>query len=155
VTAAALLIAAAVTAAVVRGGPPEVAVPRTDAASAALCRTLHAALPRAVDGAKARTPRPKSALTAAWGDPAITLRCGVPRPKVLTPGSPGYDPTAESFEINGVTWLPEQLAHGYRFTTLRRKVLVEVTVPHHYNPEVNPLTDLAKAVKRTDPGTPS
>jgi hypothetical protein len=155
VTAVVLLFAAAVTAAVVRGGPAKVAVPRTGAAGAALCRELHAALPREVGGAKPRTTEPKSALTAAWGDPAITLRCGVPRPKALTPGSPGYDPTAESFVINGVTWFPEQLAHGYRFTTLQRKVLVEVTVPHHYNPEVDPLTDLAAAVKRTDPATRS
>jgi hypothetical protein len=28
-------------------------------------------------------------------------------------------------------------------------------VPHHYNPEVDPLTDLAAAVKRTDPATRS
>lgn len=83
-------------------------------------------------------------MVTAWGDPSIVLRCGVQRPA-------SYDPTAELVTINGVNWFPEQLAHGYRFTTWGRAANVEVTVPDKYSPEVNPLVELASAVKQTNP----
>jgi hypothetical protein len=53
--------------------------------------------------------------------------------------------------VNGVSWLIQKLDDGYRFTTTGRKTFVEVTVPAKYAPEVNPLTDLAAAVKRSVP----
>lgn len=144
-SAAAVWISASGTAA---GG---VAVPSPSASAARMCGALHDALPGKVDGLSKRSVSPASDLTAGWGDPTVVLRCGVPRPEMLTPGNPVYNPTAEAVEVNGVSWLIEQAGDGYRFTTTGRKAFVEVTVPARYKPEVNPLTDLGHAVKTTIP----
>ncbi len=82
-------------------------------------------LPDAVQEGERRPTSPESDLTAAWGDPVIVLRCGVSSPAA-------YDPTAQLVEVNGVEWFPEELEHGYRFTTFGRSAFVEVTVPDRY-----------------------
>jgi hypothetical protein len=84
----------------------------------------------------------------------VALRCGVPLPDVLTPGNAKYDPTSATAVVNGVSWLVQQLTDGYRFTTTDREANIEVTVPGKYAPEVDPLTDLASAVKKTVPEKP-
>ncbi|WP_405722654.1 DUF3515 domain-containing protein [Streptomyces sp. NBC_01537] len=133
-------------------GDGRVAVPAASAKASAICGRLHASLPAKVDGLSRRALEPASRLTAGWGDPTVVLRCGVPRPEVLTPGSKTYNPTSDAADVNGVSWLVQQLeGGGYRFTTTGRTAFVEVTVPTEYAPEVNPLTDLAAAVKRTVP----
>jgi hypothetical protein len=153
VSAAACLSAAAVYALASGGGdgPAKVAVPSPSAKAAALCRSLHKALPGTVEGLSRRTVEPESGFTAGWGDPTVALRCGVPLPAILTPNNPGYDPTADTADVDGVSWLVQQLTDGYRFTTTGRQANVELTVPGKYAPEINPLTDLAAAVKKTIP----
>jgi hypothetical protein len=101
-----------------------------------------ARLPATVAGQESRDTDPASDLTAAWGDPAITVRCGVPDPAALTP-------EAQLFTINGVSWFPQQLSAGYVFTTYQRKTNVEVTVPDDYAPESGPVTELSDLVKNT------
>jgi hypothetical protein len=148
--AAALLAAAGCAA----GGTVSVSPPAPPAAVPELCQALHAALPQAVDGLRQRTTAPASPYTAAWGDPAVVLRCGTPSPDVLTPGNAHYNPTTDAAEINGVDWLVEQQPQGaYRFTTTDREAWVEVFVPSKYAPQVNPLTDLAPAINKTLPTT--
>ena len=105
-----------------------------------------ASLPDLLDGAESRDTDPPSDLTAAWGDPAITVRCGVPDPQALTP-------SAQLFTIDGVDWFPEQLDAGYVFTTYQRETNVEVSVPDAYNPESDPVTELSGSVKDTIPRT--
>ncbi|HEX5566762.1 MAG TPA: DUF3515 domain-containing protein [Streptomyces sp.] len=135
-------------------GRPRPPVPSPTGSAAAACRALYDALPERVDGQQRIVFTPKTRYAAAWGDPAIELGCGVPRPEVLTPGSEHYNPTADSVEVNGVSWLLEQRDGGYRFTTTGRTVFVQVTVPDTYAPEVNALTDLADAVRETIPEQP-
>jgi hypothetical protein len=151
--AAALLVLSAAGCSFTGGsdGSLSLTVPKPTAEMATLCRALHKELPKTVEGLKRRTPKPASDLTAAWGDPAVKLRCGVDKPADLTPGTEHYDPYAASADINGVQWFPEQLDDGYRFTTVLRKAYVEVTVPGKYAPEVDPLVDLANAVKKSVP----
>jgi hypothetical protein len=155
VSAAACLSAAAVYVFAFSGGdsPVKIAAPSPSAKAATLCRSLNRALPGTVDGLSRRTVEPDSGLTAGWGDPTVALRCGVPRPDVLTPGNAKYDPTSDAAVVNGVSWLVQQLTDGYRFTTTDRETFVEVTVPGKYAPEVDPLTDLAAAVKKTIPAS--
>ncbi|ARH93380.1 MULTISPECIES: DUF3515 domain-containing protein [Streptomyces] len=129
----------------------ELAVPSPTGEAARHCRALQKALPRSVDGLKRGTAEPVSDFTAIWGDPAVKLRCGVPKPDVLRYGNEHYNPNPEAAEVNGVRWLFEKQDDGYRFTTVLRKVYVEVTVPHDYAPEVDVLPDLAGAVTRTVP----
>jgi hypothetical protein len=139
-------------------GPDSVAVDSpspSPSASAAACRALHAALPGSVDGLARRPTRPSSRFTAAWGDPALVLRCGVRSPDVLTPGNAHYDPTSDAVGIDGVDWLPQKEPDGsVRATTTLREAFVEVTIPAKYaGPygDLSALTDLADAVSRSDP----
>jgi hypothetical protein len=99
-------------------------------------------LPEQLVGQHQRETDPESALTAAWGDPAITVRCGVPDPAALTAAS-------DLFRVDGVAWFPEELTSGYVFTTYRRHTNVEVTVPDDYSPEIDPVTELSPLVRRT------
>jgi Protein of unknown function (DUF3515) len=118
--------------------------PSPGPATEARCSRLLDDLPDTVDGQQRRDVSPSDALAAAWGDPAIVLRCGVGRPAALTP-------QAQLFEVNGVAWFPEQLTGGYVFTTYDRTAYVEVTVPDAYAPEVDAVVDLTSAVKANDP----
>jgi hypothetical protein len=125
----------------------EVDPPAPGPATEAVCARLLDDLPDTVDGQQRRDVSPPDALAAAWGDPAIVLRCGVSRPATLTP-------QAQLFEVNGVAWFPEQLTAGYVFTTYDRTAYVEVTVPDAYAPEVDALVDLTSAVTADDPVRP-
>jgi hypothetical protein len=146
VTAVAVLTAAGCTAD--DSGP---AAPSPSGEAAETCRSLHDRLPERVDGQQRITLDPASKYTAAWGDPAIEMRCGVPRPEKLSPGSEHYNPTAEAAEVNGVSWLLERRDDGYRFTTTGRVANVELTVPGDYAPEVNALPDLAESIRSSVP----
>lgn len=127
------------------------AVPSPSGKAAETCRALHRALPERVAELEHVATEPASKYTAAWGDPAVELRCGVPEPAVLDPGSEHYNPTAEGVEVNGVSWLLDERDGGYRFTTTDRVAHVEVTVPDAYAPEVGMLTKFAAAVKSAVP----
>jgi hypothetical protein len=85
-------------------------------------------------------------LGAAWGDPAIVLRCGVGTPD-------GYSATSPCQRANGVDWfVPEdQIAHQDEdvvLTTVGREPRVEVTVPAEYRPPEATMVDLATAIKK-------
>jgi hypothetical protein len=133
-------------------GPASVAVPTAPPAKAAAeCAALTADAPATVDGQKRRKTSPVSPLTAAWGDPAITLRCGVAEPGILVAGNPGYDPEADEAYLNGLAWLIQQTSDGYTFTAVQRAVYVEVDVPNAYTPQTDPLIDLGNALLKAIP----
>jgi hypothetical protein len=139
---AAVLVLA--TAACSKGVEVPLPDPVPSGAAAYTCSTLHGALPDHVDGQGVTASTPVSAWTSAWGDPAITLRCGVPTPAALKPDS-------QLVVIDGVSWLPEQLSAGYRFTTFGRVVNVEVVVPSKYAPEADALADVSPTIGTTVP----
>jgi hypothetical protein len=129
-------------------GDGTVAVPVPDPLTSSYCRALHEALPQRVGGLPRHDLKPESDLTAGWGDPAIVLRCGVPRPAV------DDDPEADGVDVDEVGWSVEHVENGaLRLTTTYRKAYVEVTLPEKYAGDVGPLTDLAGAVQRTVPST--
>jgi hypothetical protein len=109
------------------------------------CSALIAALPRVVDGAKAR-PVPRAAeSSAAWGDPPIVLRCGVP--------SPSYAPTAQLLGIEGVTWATAKVSGAVVWRSTDLDVPVEITVPDPYRDKaatqiLNPLATPLKSTLR-------
>ncbi|MEU2158444.1 DUF3515 domain-containing protein [Streptomyces sp. NPDC019396] len=126
---------------------PAVAVPTPPPQETALCRALHKALPDSVAGVERQDPEPRSQLTAGWGDAAIVLRCGVPRPAGMS------DPQGQAVEVNGVNWLVEEReGDGPRLTTASRRTYVEVTLGKQYAHDLGPLTDLAESVTKTVPG---
>ncbi len=123
-----------------------VAVPRPPAAEAALCQALEKELPDTVAGLERSDPEPDSDLTAGWGDGAIVLRCGVPRPEKMS------DPKSQAVEANGVNWMLERPeGGGPRFTSVYRKTYVEVTLDERFTHDATPLADLAASVARTIP----
>jgi hypothetical protein len=120
--------------------------PPAGAGTMSVCTSLDRLWPPRVDGQPPRRTSPDSPATAAWGDPAIIVRCGVGVP-------PSLSPTSQLFVTDGVQWLPERLADGYRFTTVGRTVNIEVVVPGDYSPEAGALVDLAAAIKSADRGS--
>lgn len=154
-TAAVVLTAAACGAG---GGDVEVTAPEPRGEAAEACRELAGELPERVEGEERADLAEESEYVAAWGDPAIVLRCGVARPAVLTPESDSYNPLVDGIEVDGVAWVVEEQPpdedDAVRFTTTGRTLFVEVTVPGAYAPEVNPLVDLAEAVDARVPLDP-
>ena len=124
-------------------GPVQVAEPTPEPGDRAVCDAVLAALPDQVLESTLRPTEP-GVLSRAWGDPPITLRCGVSAPPTLTRSS-------ECQEVNGVGWFAEDAEGGTLFTTIGRAVFVEVGVPQDYAPEVDVLVDLAAAVGEHNP----
>lgn len=116
---------------------------------AVFCARLHDALPSRLDGRSATPLSPKSALTAAWGNPAVVLRCGVARPRSLRP-------TSELLKINDALWFLEETHGAYIFTSYGRVAFVEVRVPTSVPREraTAPLVDLARPLIASVPTTP-
>jgi hypothetical protein len=128
-------------------GPVEVKTPALSASTDRACTALVKALPASVDGAERREVQPAGAAAAAWGDPAIVLRCGVAMPKQ-------FDEFATCQETNGVGWfIPEEQVTGeprpITMTTIGRDVNVQVTLPEEHWPPANAMVDLAPAIKQT------
>ncbi|WP_242885034.1 DUF3515 domain-containing protein [Actinomadura litoris] len=142
---AALLAGTGLLAAACGDGAVEIPVPKPDAATARLCEGLR--LPEKVHGLSRRDASPDSPLTAAWGSPAIALRCGVGRPAALHPES-------QLVDINGISWFGQPTGRPVTFTAVARQAYVEVTVPAKYNPAGDVLIELSGAITSTIPTKP-
>ena len=105
------------------------------------CARLATRLPTELDGRDRRDTDPPSPRTAAWGDPAVVLRCGVGRPAGLT-GS-------EVVVVDGVGWVLAERARAYVFTSSDLATYVEVSVPRSTprTAATAPLVDLAGPVQ--------
>ncbi|MEU3019685.1 MULTISPECIES: DUF3515 domain-containing protein [unclassified Nocardiopsis] len=112
--------------------------PETDGVTTEACAALVADLPDTLLDARRATVQPESQVMAAWGDPPIGLRCGVPRPSSLE-----MDSVLE--EVNGVAWLPQPEDAPTMYTAVEREAYVELTVPPSYGapaPALSTLSDL-------------
>jgi hypothetical protein len=110
------------------------------------CARLHAGLPSSLAGRDARDVRPASRRTAAWGSPAVTLRCGVQRPAGLLKKS-------QLVVVDGVGWYLRSDDPPFVFTAVDRVTYVEVRVPRGVprSEATAPLADLAGPLKRALP----
>jgi hypothetical protein len=111
------------------------------------CAALVDALPDHVADQPQREVDAGDGYGAAWGDPAIVLRCGVTRPE-------GFDRAAACQTANGVDWyVPESQQTGraedITMTSVGRAEYVEVQVPKEYFPPATAMVDLGPALKRT------
>ncbi len=121
-------------------------VRRTDvtAAQQNACAALVKALPDRVADQDHREIRGNE-LAAAWGDPAIVLRCGVPSPA-------GYDKFSACQRVNGLDWfVPDEASDDQGadvvLTTVGREPRVELVVPAARRPPVAAMVDVGAAVK--------
>jgi hypothetical protein len=128
------------------GGAVRLAPPHPAPSAGARCAALARRLPSRLGGQPRRRVRPGSPLTAAWGNPPITLRCGVPLPAALTPAS-------ELVVVNNVSWFAEPAgsANPSRFTEVRREAYVEVGVPARYAPAGPILVAVSDAIAAAVP----
>jgi hypothetical protein len=128
-------------------GPVRVQPRKLHGSAATACERLVDALPESVAEQPRRELRPPDAHAAAWGDPAIVLRCGV--------GSPaGFGKLSVCQVANGVAWFipDEQIANeptDVVMTTVDRRPRVEVRLPKEYFPPAAAMVQLASAIKRT------
>lgn len=118
------------------GGPVRVDVPELSDADRAACDAFAADLPDTLYDEERVDVEPADAPAAAYGDPAIVVRCGVAKPE-------GFDLTASCESANGVGYyIPDEqyddqdldltlTAAGYR-------PRVEVTIPARYRPNAGP-----------------
>ena len=138
-------VAVLATLATLLAGCSRVAVPdpTPDEAGSAVCGALMADLPDQVLDQDRRTVEP-GRFSAAWGKPAIVLRCGVAAPPTLTKGS-------ECLDVNGTGWFREDATGGTIFTTIGRATFVEVSVPTQYPLGYGALVDLGATVSTHDP----
>ena len=90
------------------------------------CAALTAALPTELGGLPRRQIEhgddPSLTGVAAWGEPAVVLRCGIPTPAELTC-------TAAVQEVDGVAWLPLSTGGDTTYFVVDRSVRVALTVP--------------------------
>ncbi|GAA4802826.1 DUF3515 family protein [Nocardioides caeni] len=128
--ATALAATGALTAAC--GGPVEVDVPELTAAEADICAGFAADLPDELAEEPRGDIEPSDAPAAAYGDPAIVVRCGVPEPD-------GFDLTASCESANGVGYyLPDEQYEDQdldlTITTAGYEPRIEIVVPSDYRP---------------------
>jgi hypothetical protein len=114
------------------------APPQPNQATQAACVKVFAKLPVQLGDLAPRRTETDSSFVAAWGDPAIVLRCGVNRPAVLATAG-----AAALIDVNGVLWQPDPQQKQTVFTAVDRSVYLEVIVPANQD---QPLPLLAPAV---------
>ena len=124
------------------GGPVALPAPSTslDAAAASACAALLEALPDEIDPGVTRRPveAAPDRLTA-WGDPPVTLECGVALP----------DRPEEPVIVNDVMWSVRDIGPGFRWTTTDRAVNVAVEIPDAYDNGAELVNPLAAPIEQT------
>ncbi|MGI8536189.1 MAG: DUF3515 family protein [Mycobacteriales bacterium] len=125
-------------------GPVDVPLQATSVPDSvrASCAALLAALPDEIDpGVRRRPVTGEADRVAAWGDPAVTLECGVPEP----------DRPDQPAQVNGVTWSVRDIGAGFRWTTSEFGVFVAVDIPDAYESGAELVNPLAGPLQATLP----
>lgn len=117
-----------------------------------------AALPATLNG-QPRVHATGYEFGAAWGKPAIVLRCGVPEPTAFVQAIKKQEgPPCQT--VNGIDWylsgtVPDDASSNQRITvtTVYRTLAIEVSVPAHYGTQgpgtaMALLTDVIRAHTR-------
>jgi hypothetical protein len=119
--------------------------PPSNPAAAAPCTKLLQTLPERLGDLLPRVvhPRPDSLFVVAWGEPAVIVRCGVPRPADLKPGSADFVPV-----VNGVSFLEHDTSDAHVYVAIDRAAYVEISFPKSSGSGELPLlaTAIAKAM---------
>ena len=100
--------------------------------------------------AEARNVDELGKLVVAWGEPAVVLRCGVPRPAEFVAGAPNV------VAVNGVSWFVQERGARNLWTVVDRPVYVEVSVPRELaSTPIPPLSDAVHAALKALPLRPA
>lgn len=104
--------------------PVPIAAPSLASRPATVCLALRSQLPDKLRDLPVRPVTAGAEQNAAYGDPAITLACGVTRPSV--------PPTATVYVLSGVCWYPLTAEGTSTWYTVDREVTIAVNVPPTY-----------------------
>jgi hypothetical protein len=117
-------------------------VPTPDAEDASACRALAGDLPKTIgDKLQPRVVDPKSPYLAAWGKPAVVLRCGVGIPATYRAGD---DLTV----VNNIGWFEDDRATDVVYTTITRTPRIALAVPKAHKSSFEILVDLSASIGR-------
>ncbi|GAA1890152.1 DUF3515 family protein [Asanoa iriomotensis] len=112
-----------------------------------LCRALLSQLPTAVRDRQQRPVTEGTEQNAAYGDPAITLACGIP--------APTFPPTDLVSLFNRVCWHASETPEATVLTTVDREVPIQVTVPKAYEAPAQWTVVFSKPIIETVPKMPT
>ena len=146
-TALFALAAGALSLSACSGSGVSIAAPSPDATAADSCAAMLARLDGGVAGLPRRDVKPASPYTAAWGDPAVKVRCGIP---TLPP-----DSASSVIEVRGVEWRSRMSGDVVVWQAENRATGVEVRIPRSYDTQETVLADLGTAVSATVPAVPA
>ncbi|MEV0716748.1 DUF3515 family protein [Asanoa sp. NPDC050611] len=108
-----------------------------------LCRALLSQLPTALRDRPQRPVTEGTEQNAAYGDPAITLACGIP--------APTYPPTDLVSLFDRVCWHAAETPEATVLTTVDREVPIQVTVPKAYEAAAQWTVVFSKPIIETVP----
>jgi hypothetical protein len=108
-----------------------------------LCRALLSQLPTALRDRPQRAVTEGTEQNAAYGDPAITLACGIP--------APTYPPTDLVSLFDRVCWHAAEGPDATVLTTVDREVPIQVTVPKAYEAAAQWTVVFSKPIIETVP----
>lgn len=105
--------------------PVAMDAPKLSERATLVCRALVSQLPTAVRDLRIRPVSAGPEQNAAYGDPAVTVSCGVPKAT--------YQPTDQVYQLSRVCWHQVDRPEATEWTTVDREVPVRVTVPKFYD----------------------
>jgi hypothetical protein len=92
------------------------------AGATAACRSVMAALPQSLGDLARRPTLGDASASAAWGDPAVVLRCGLSDPQ-------GLDCSAALTVVDGVSWWQQSAVGSTTYLAVDRSVRIALTMP--------------------------
>jgi hypothetical protein len=116
--------------------------------AAEVCRAVVAELPDTLLGATRRPVTAGPEQNAAYGEPPVTLACGMPAITEL-------DPTDMVNRLGAVCWFGKVSDSGTVWTTLDRTVAITVTVPGAKDGSAQSVIPFSPAIAAADPATSS
>lgn len=129
------------------------AAPKLTERTAQVCLAVTSQLPGAVRNLPARKVSAGPEQNAAYGEPPITVSCGVPQPTLcerVDGGHPGCVPLdATMLKMNGVCWYGQDNPATDIFTTMDREVAVQVTIPSSYEQTAQWANEFSDTVVKT------
>jgi Protein of unknown function (DUF3515) len=150
--------ATATSPAAVPAAPVPVAAPKLSPRAAQVCLAVTSQLPSAIRSLPARRVTAGPEQNAAYGEPPITVQCGVPQPAMCptAAGGSGCVPLdTELLIMNDVCWYPVPGTQANVFTTMDREIPVQVSVPASYQQPAQWANEFSDTLVETDPSRTS
>ncbi|MFI5491007.1 DUF3515 family protein [Actinoplanes sp. NPDC051859] len=146
--------ASATQPAILPGEPVQLAAPKLDDRAQQVCLAVTSQLPQQVRDLRPRKVSAGPEQNAAYGEPPLTVSCGVARPTMCPSleetGSGCVPLDTELMTMNRVCWWAAKQATGTTFTTMDREVPVQVTVPSQYDQPAQWANEFSDLVVKTD-----